>query len=67
MSSGNERRVWPGRLVVEWALVINFATLLWAIRRLERPEGSRGGLDVRTVVQSGVTVYVLCLGFGHSD
>ncbi|KAI9458202.1 cytochrome P450 [Lactarius psammicola] len=38
----------------EGTLVIDFATLLWAMR-FERPESSQGELDVRNFVQSGVT------------
>ncbi len=57
MSFGFGRRVCPGRHVAEGTLAIDFATLLWAMR-FERPEGSRGELDVRTLVQSGLTSYV---------
>jgi cytochrome P450 len=66
MMFGYGRRVCPGRHVAEGTLVIDFATLLWAMR-FERPKGSRGELDVRNYVQSGVTAYVfprtLSLGF----
>ncbi|KAI9452368.1 cytochrome P450 [Lactarius psammicola] len=48
------RRMCPGRYVAEGTLAIDFATLLWAMR-FERPEGSRGELDVCTIVQSGLT------------
>ncbi len=57
MSFGFGRRVCPGRHVAEGTLAIDFATLLWAMR-FERPEGSRGELDVRTIVQSGFAAYV---------
>src|SRR6266702_6595617 len=57
MSFGFGRRVCPGRHVAEGTLAIDFATLRWAMR-FERPEGSRGELDVRTLVKSGLTVYV---------
>ena len=57
MSFGFGRRVCPGRHVAEGTLAIDFATLLWAMR-FERPEGSRGKLDVRTIVQSGFAAYV---------
>jgi len=44
----------------EGTLAIDFATLLWTMR-LERPEGSRGELDLRNYDLSGVTAYVfLC-------
>ncbi|KAH9165244.1 cytochrome P450, partial [Lactarius sanguifluus] len=58
VSFGFGRRVCPGRHVAEATLAIDFATLLWAMR-FERPEGSQGELDVRTLVQSGLTAYVL--------
>ncbi|KAH9021013.1 cytochrome P450 [Lactarius pseudohatsudake] len=54
MSFGFGRRVCPGRYVAEGTLVIDLATLLWAMR-FERPEGSQGELDVRTLVRSGPT------------
>ncbi|KAH8984753.1 hypothetical protein EDB86DRAFT_2961582 [Lactarius hatsudake] len=54
MSFGFGRRVCPGRYVAEGTLVIDFATLLWAMR-FERPEGSQGELEVRTLVRSGPT------------
>ncbi len=57
MSFGFGRRVCPGRHVGEATLTIDFATLLWAMR-FERPEGSRGELDVHTFVPSGLTAYV---------
>ena len=57
MAFGFGRRVCPGRYAAEGTLAIDFATLLWAMR-FERPEGSRGNLDVHTLVQSGVTSYV---------
>lgn len=50
MTFGYGRRVCPGRHVVE-------GTLLWAMQ-FERPNGSRGELDVRNYVQSGVTACV---------
>ncbi|KAH9053934.1 cytochrome P450 [Lactarius vividus] len=56
VSFGFGRRVCPGRHVAEGTLAIDFATLLWAMR-FERPEGSRGELDVRTLVQSGLTAH----------
>ncbi|KAH9039741.1 cytochrome P450 [Lactarius hengduanensis] len=56
VSFGFGRRVCPGRHVAEGTLGIDFATLLWAMR-FERPEGSRGELDVRTLVQSGLTAH----------
>ncbi|KAH8997633.1 cytochrome P450 [Lactarius deliciosus] len=52
VSFGFGRRVCPGRHVAEGTLGIDFATLLWGMR-FERPEGSQGELDVRTLVQSG--------------
>jgi cytochrome P450 len=57
VSFGFGRRVCPGRHVAEATLAIDFATVLWAMR-FERPEGSRDELDVRTIVQSGLTAYV---------
>ncbi|KAI9452371.1 cytochrome P450 [Lactarius psammicola] len=56
LSFGFGRRMCPGRHVAEGTLTIDFATLLWAMR-FERPEGSRGELDVRTLVQSGLTAH----------
>ncbi|KAH9009901.1 cytochrome P450 [Lactarius pseudohatsudake] len=56
VSFGFGRRVCPGRHVAEGTLGIDFATLLWGMR-FERPEGSRGELDVRTLVQSGLTAH----------
>ncbi|KAI9441898.1 cytochrome P450 [Lactarius indigo] len=56
VSFGFGRRVCPGRYVAEGTLAIDFATLLWAMR-FERPEGSQGRLDVRTLVQSGLTAH----------
>ena len=58
MTFGFGRRVCPGRYVVEGTLAIDFATLLWAMR-FERPEGSRGELDVHAQVLSGLTAYVI--------
>ena len=58
MSFGFGRRECPGRFVAEGTLAIDIATLLWAMR-FERPEGARDALDVRTIVQSGVTAYVV--------
>jgi cytochrome P450 len=54
---GFGRRACPGRYVAEGTLTIDFATLLWAMR-FERPKGSHGELDVRTLVRAGVTAYV---------
>ncbi|KAI9452369.1 cytochrome P450 [Lactarius psammicola] len=56
MSFGFGRRMCPGRYVAEGTLTIDFATLLWAMR-FERPEGSHGELDVRSIVQSGLTAH----------
>ncbi|KAH9058997.1 cytochrome P450 [Lactarius vividus] len=53
MSFGFGRRMCPGRHVAEGTLAIDFATLLWGMR-FERPEGSQGELDVRTLVQVGL-------------
>ena len=58
MSFGFGRRVCPGRFVVEGTLAIDFATLLW-VMRFERPEGALGELDLHTIVNSGVTAYVV--------
>ena len=60
LSFGFGRRVCPGRYVAEGTLAIDFATLLWAMR-FERPEGSKGELDVLTRVHSGLTVFVFLL------
>jgi cytochrome P450 len=57
LSFGFGRRVCPGKYVAEGTLTIDFATLLWAMR-FERPEGSKGELDVHTLVQSGLVAYV---------
>ena len=57
MMFGYGRRVCPGRYVAEGTLVIDFATLLWAMR-FERPKGSRGELDVRNYIQGGLTACV---------
>jgi cytochrome P450 len=57
MAFGFGRRLCPGRYIAEGTLAIDFATLLWAMR-FERPEGSKGKLDVETVVHSGLTVFV---------
>ncbi|KAI9452373.1 cytochrome P450 [Lactarius psammicola] len=46
-------RVCPGRYVAEDSLMIDFATLLWAMQ-FERPDGARGELDTHTLVHSGV-------------
>jgi cytochrome P450 len=46
-------RVCPGRYVAEASLMIDLATLLWAMR-FERPDGALGELDTHTVVHSGV-------------
>jgi cytochrome P450 len=59
MAFGFGRRVCPGRYVADGTLGIDFATLLWAMR-FERPEGSKGELDVKTLVHSGLTVFVFC-------
>ena len=59
MGFGFGRRICPGRYVTEGTLAIDIATLLWAMR-FERPEGARGELNVRTIVEGGITVYV-CL------
>ena len=57
MSFGFGRRVCPGRYLAEGTLAIDFATLLWAMR-FERPENSQGDLDVHTLVQTSLAVYV---------
>ncbi|KAI9452360.1 cytochrome P450 [Lactarius psammicola] len=62
MSFGFGRRMCPGRHVAEGTLTIDFATLLWAMQ-FERPEGSRGELDVRTIVQSGFAAHPVPFGF----
>ncbi|KAI9441900.1 cytochrome P450 [Lactarius indigo] len=46
-------RVCPGRYVAEDTLVIDLATILWAMR-FERLEGAKGELDTHTLVHSGV-------------
>ncbi|KAH8977255.1 cytochrome P450 [Lactarius hatsudake] len=56
MTFGYGRRVCPGRFAAEGTLVIDFATLLWALR-FERPEGAEGELDVNTHVHSGLVAY----------
>jgi cytochrome P450 len=57
LSFGLGRRVCPGKYVAEGTLTIDFTTLLWAMR-FERPEGSKGELEVHTLVQSGLVAYV---------
>jgi len=54
VSFGYGRRVCPGRFVAQRTLVIDIATLLWAMR-LERPQGAQGELDTHTLVHSGIT------------
>ncbi|KAF8258902.1 cytochrome P450 [Lactarius quietus] len=54
MAFGFGRRICPGRHVAEGTLAIDIATLLWAMR-FERPEGAQGELDVRTIVDGGIT------------
>jgi len=54
VSFGYGRRVCPGRFVAQRTLVIDIATLLWAMR-FERPEGAQGELDTHTLVHSGIT------------
>ena len=54
---GFGRRGCPGKYVTEGTLVIDFATMLWAMR-FERPQGSQGELDVRDYDLSGLTAYV---------
>ena len=63
MGFGFGRRICPGRYVTEGTLAIDIATLLWAMR-FERPEGARGELNVRTIVEGGITAYVVCPLFG---
>ena len=58
LSFGFGRRICPGRYVAEGSLAIDFATLLWAMR-FERPEGVHAELDLRTVVNGGITAYVV--------
>ena len=58
MAFGFGRRICPGRYVAEGTLVIDIATLLWAMR-FERPEGVKANLDVRTIVNGSVTAYVV--------
>jgi cytochrome P450 len=60
MAFGFGRRLCPGRYIAEGTLAIDFATLLWAMR-FERPEGSKGELDVKTVVHSSLTVFVFLI------
>jgi len=62
MSFGFGRRFCPGKHLAEGTLAIDFATLLWAMR-FERPEGSRDELDVRTLVQSGLTARPVPFGY----
>ncbi|KAF8267197.1 cytochrome P450 [Lactarius quietus] len=50
---GHGRRLCPGRYAAEGTLAIDFATLLWALR-FERPEDAQGGLDVHTLVRTGI-------------
>ncbi len=57
MSFGFGRRICPGRFVAEGTLAIDFATSLWAMR-FERPEDAHGELDMRPIVNPGITVYV---------
>ena len=57
MAFGFGRRICPGRYVTEGTLAIDIATLLWAMR-FERPEGVQGELDVRTIVEGGISAYV---------
>ncbi|KAI9465228.1 cytochrome P450 [Lactarius psammicola] len=52
------RRICPRRYVAEGTLVIDIATLLWAMR-FERPEGVQAELDVRTTSNGSVTAYVV--------
>ncbi|KAN0135324.1 cytochrome P450 [Lactarius tabidus] len=54
MAFGFGRRMCPGKYVAEGTLAIDIATLLWAMR-FERPEGTRGELDVRTVAGGSLT------------
>jgi cytochrome P450 len=58
MSFGFGRRACPGRFVAEGTLAIDIATLLWAMR-FERPANAKGELDLRTIVHSGITAYVV--------
>jgi cytochrome P450 len=60
MAFGFGRRMCPGKYVAEGTLAIDIATLLWAMR-FERPEGTRGELDVRTVAGGSLTAYVVFL------
>ena len=60
MAFGFGRRICPGRYVAEGTLAIDMATLLWAMR-FERPEGARGELNVRTIVEGGITAYVVSI------
>jgi cytochrome P450 len=65
MSFGFGRRICPGKYFAEGTLAIDLATLLWAMR-FERPEGVQAELDVRTIVNSRTTAYVVftCSLFG---
>jgi len=54
MAFGFGRRICPGRYVADGTLAIDIATLLWAMR-FERPEGARGELNLRTLVEGGIT------------
>jgi cytochrome P450 len=58
MAFGFGRRICPGRYVAENTLTIDIATLLWAMR-LEGPEGVQGELNVHTIVEGGITAYVV--------
>ena len=66
MSFGFGRRVCPGRYVAEETLTIDLATLLWAMR-FERPDGSKGKLDVHTLVLSGPAAYVFLLALSYNS
>ena len=46
-------RVCPGRYVAEALLMIDLATMLWAMR-FEHPDGTQGELDTHALVHSGV-------------
>ncbi|KAF8258901.1 cytochrome P450 [Lactarius quietus] len=54
MTFGFGRRICPGRYLAEGTLAIDIATLLWTMR-FERPEDAQGELDVRTIVEGGIT------------
>jgi cytochrome P450 len=58
MAFGFGRRICPGRYVADGTLAIDIATLLWAMR-FERPEGARGELNVHSIVEGGITAYVV--------